>query len=228
MTYRMRPLGRAVIGGIVSVVVCGSQAGRADEIQLKGGAKVSAAVLQRDGESVILRVPRAAVETVNGQPLPPPVAAGNPAPEFTAVDLAGVTRTLSEHRGHPVLVQFWASWCPHCRSDLALMKQLFAQYQQGKQLGMVTVSIDQDVEKLRAFVKQEGVAFPVVAASDHRDLPELYEAQGVPAYYLVGADGVIVKTWSGSVTEAPSDFEEVVTRLVSAPARQAAAGDSAN
>ena len=228
MTYRMRPIGVALSGGLLGLVLAGGQAGRADEIQLKGGAKVSAAVLQRDGESVILQVPRADIETVNGQPLPPPVAAGSPAPEFTAVDLSGATHTLSEYRGHPVLVQFWASWCPHCRSDLALMKKLFAQYQQGKQLGMVTVSIDQDVEKLQAFVKQEGVAFPVIAASAHPDLAERYEAQGVPAYYLIGGDGVIAKTWSGSVTESPSDFEDVVARLVSAPARQAAAGDSAN
>ncbi len=227
MTYRMRPLGRAVIGGIVSVVVCGSQAGQADEIQLKGGAKVSAAVLQRDGESVILQVPRAAIETVNGQPLPPPVAAGSPAPEFTAVDLSGATHTLSEYRGHPVLVQFWASWCPHCRSDLALMKKLFTQYE-GERLRMVTVGIDQDVEKLRAFVKAQGIAFPVIAASAHPDLAERYEAQGVPAYYLIDAAGVIAKTWSGSVTERLSDFKDVVARLVNGPAPQAAAGDSAN
>ena len=227
MTCRMRPIGLALSGGMLVLVLAWSQAGRADEIQLKGGAKVSAAVLQRDGESVILQVPRAAIETVNGQPLPPPVAAGSPAPEFTAVDLSGTTRTLSEHRGHPVLVQFWASWCPHCRSDLSLMKQLFAQYQD-RQLGMVTVSIDQDVEKLRAFVKAQEIAFPVIAASAHPDLAERYEAQGVPAYYLIDAAGVIAKTWSGSVTERLSDFKDVVARLVNGPAPQAAAGDSAN
>ncbi|MBI2104979.1 MAG: TlpA family protein disulfide reductase [Candidatus Omnitrophica bacterium] len=221
-----RPLARAVMGGIVSLVLCGSQAGRADEVKLKDGATVSATVLQRDGETVILQVPRASVELVNGAPLPPPVAAGTPAPEFTAVDLAGVTRTLSEHRGHPALVQFWASWCPHCRSDLSLVKQLFTQHQ-GK-LGLVTVSIDQDLEQLQAFLKEQQVAFPVIAAASHPDLAERYEVQGVPAYYLIDADGVIAKTWSGSVTEHPSDFEEVVARLISGPAPQAAAAGSAN
>ncbi len=223
----MRRVGRAAIGGIVSAVLCGSQAGVADEITLKDGTKVSATVLQRDGESVILQVPRAAIDAVNGAPLPLPVAVGSPAPAFTAVDLAGVTRTLSEHRGRPVLMQFWASWCPHCRSDLALMKRLFAQYQ-GRQLGMVTVSIDQDVETLRAFVKKQQVAYPVIAASAHPDLAERYELQGVPAYYLIDADGVIAKTWSGSVSERPADFEDAVARLVSGPTPQSAAGGSAN
>jgi len=196
--------------------VMGTAPARADEIRLKDGTEVSGTVLQRDGESVIVQVPRAVIETVNGQPLPPPVTSGAPAPGFTAVDLAGVTHTLAANGGRPTLLQFWASWCPHCRSDLSLVKKLFAQYG-GNGLRILTVSVDQDLNALQALIQKEQLAYPVISTAAHPSLPDLYEMQGIPAYYLIGADGTIVKTWSGSVTERPSDFEDAVTRLL-APA----------
>ena len=214
MTMPRRPIALAL--PLLVWAVVGSAPARADEIRLKDGTEVSGTVLQRDGESLIVQVPRAAIEAVNGQPLPPPVAAGAPAPGFTAVDLAGVTHALAENGGRPTLLQFWASWCPHCRSDLSLVKKLFAQ-PQGKGLRLLTVSVDQDLNALQALIQKEQIPYPVISTSTHPSLPELYEMQGVPAYYLIGADGTIVKTWSGSVTERPSDFEDVVTRLL-APA----------
>jgi len=226
MTNPMCRIGRALAGGMASLVLLGSQTALADEIKLKDGTTVSATVLQRDGEQVILQVPRAAIETVNGAPLPPPVVAGAPAPLFTAVDVAGVTHALAENGGRPTLLQFWASWCPHCRSDVPLVKRLFAQHQE--RLRLLTVSVDQDVDALRTFIQQEQLTYPIISTSSHPALPDLYEMQGIPTYYLIGADGAIVQTWSGSVTERPSDFEDAVTRLISGPGPQAAAGDSAN
>lgn len=194
------------------VAVTGSALARADEIRLKDGTEVSGAVLQRDGESVLVLFPRASIETVNGTPLPPPVASGLPAPGFSAVDLAGATHSLAENGGRATLLQFWASWCPHCRSDLSLIKKLFARSpDQG--LRILTVSVDQDLAALRRLIQQEQLAYPVISISTHPTLPDLYEMQGIPAYFLIGADGTIINTWSGSVTESPSDFEDVVTRL---------------
>jgi len=185
----------------------------ADQIRMKDGTKLSGTVLQRDGEHVVVLLPRASVESVDGQALPPPVIAGSPAPEFTAVDLDGATRSLAENRGHVTLLQFWASWCPHCRSDLPLMKKLFAQYRE-QGLRLLTVSVDQDPAALQTFIQKEQLSYPVLSAVAHPALPDLYETQGIPAYFLIDADGTIVKTWSGSVTERPSDFEDVLTRLL--------------
>jgi peroxiredoxin len=170
-------------------------------------------VLEKNGEAVILGLPRAAVASVDGHPLPPPVAAGTPAPGFSVVDTHGAPQSLEAYRGHATLLQFWATWCPHCRSDLPLMKELAARHQdQG--LRILTVSIDRDAAALTAFLRDHPLPYPVISMAAAPELPDRYETQGVPAYFLIDPTGVIVQTWSGSVTERESDFEQVLAHLL--------------
>ena len=195
----------------------------AEQIKLQDGTEFSGSILGRDGDRIVVGLPRASVVAVDGESLPAPVTAGAAAPAFSAVDLSGATQSLGASKGEATLVHFWASWCPHCRSDVKLMKELFARYQ-GKGLRIVTVSIDQDVNKLTQFVKDQQIPYPVVSAyqdpdSPNAQLPELYEAQGVPAYYLVDAKGMIAKTFSGSVTEGKKDLEDDLQKLLPTPAK---------
>jgi peroxiredoxin len=193
----------------------------ADEIRLTNGKKLSGTVLGKDAESVVIRVPRDRVAAVNGKPLPAPVKEGRDAPPFTAVDLQGTTHTLAEARGQPVLLQFWASWCPHCRSDLAMLKTLAQRYQGDHGLRILTISIDQDLEALRAFAAAEQLTYPIIPvvgpsiSPEQAALPDRYEMQGVPAYYLIDANGRIVKTISGSVSEGGKNLDDVIQGLLS-------------
>lgn len=50
--------------------------------------------------------------------LPPAPAVGHPAPDFTVTDVNGKTFKLSALRGTPVVLNFWATWCPPCRAEL--------------------------------------------------------------------------------------------------------------
>jgi len=205
----------AAWGASVGLLLVGGLMSGADQIKLKDGTEFPAKMLQKDGESVIVEVPRASVASVNGQPLPPPVAAGFNAPDFTATDLAGTTHTLAQNRGQVTLLKFWATWCPHCRSDVPYMKELFTRYQE-KGVRIMTVSVDQDPEALKAFVAKERVPYPVISVLTAPELTERFEVQGIPAYRLIDADGVIAKTWAGSLTEGGANGKsELETLLVS-------------
>lgn len=216
-------LARLKAGWVFSAAVCvaglvtaGSAA--AERIKLQDGTELSAVVLGRDAASVVVRLPRKEVATVDGQPLPVPVTPGTVAPAFTATDLNGVAQSLEAGRGQVTLLQFWATWCPHCRSDLPLMKQLLAQYGD-RGLRILTVSIDQDLEKLKAFLTAQPVLYPVISASAAPELPDRYEARGVPSYFLIDQQGVIAGVWPGSVTETagkdkPTDLEERLKQLL--------------
>ena len=200
--------------GVCGLAVgAGVGVGRADEITLKDGTTFSATILQKDGERVILGVSRASVASVNGQPLPPAVAAGFKAPDFTATDLAGTTHSLAQNRGQVTLMKFWATWCPHCRSDVPYMKELFTRYH-GNGVRLVTVSVDQDPEALKAFMTKEHVPYPVISALTAPELTERFEVQGIPAYRLIDADGVIAKTWAGSLTEGGADGKSELDTLL--------------
>ena len=194
--------------------------GMADQVRLQNGTEFPAILLRKDEQQVLLALPRSSVATIDGQPMPPPVIAGSKAPAFTAVDLNGVTHALEGAGSRATLLQFWATWCPHCRSDLNLMKQLFTQYQ-GQGFRLLTVSEDQDLDKLRSFVTSQSVPYPVIptagpSASSQSALPDLYPTQGVLGYYLIDAKGVIAQVFSGSVTERPQDLEGAVKRLLAA------------
>jgi thiol-disulfide isomerase/thioredoxin len=211
-------LAQGFLGSLVLAIGVTMEVARADQIRLQDGTELSATLVGRDGESLILRLPRKAVASVNGQTLPPPVTEGSPAPVFTAKDRSGVTYTVPAADRPATLVQFWATWCPHCRADLALMKRLSDQYQE-QGLRLVTVSVDQDLAALDALIEREQVAYPVISAVTYPELPDRYETQGVPAYYLIASNGTIAKTWQGSITEgrAEAELESALARLLAKP-----------
>jgi peroxiredoxin len=186
----------------------------AEEIKMKDGGKVSGTVMQRSGQHLVLRLNRADVESVDGQPLPPPVAAGAAAPAFEVVDLAGATRSLTGSKGKVTLLQFWATWCPYCRKDLDLLKGLQTKYQdQGFEI--LALSIDQDAKKLEEFVKTEALNYPIAHIAATPGLADRYENQGVPGYFLIDQEGKITQVWRGSLVAQQANVEEAITRLLS-------------
>ncbi|GEM_PF-5816426 len=212
---------KTLLGVCVGLMIGGAAPAMAadQQIRLKDGTSFPGTVLEKDAKYVVLGVPRASVASVDGQPLPDPVAKGAPAPGISAVDLAGVTQTLGAGNGKATLVQFWATWCPHCRNDLPLMKEVAAKFK-GQPLSIVSISVDRDRDALSAFMKDHPLAYPVIAAYDPRNatpplLSDRYEIQGIPAYYFIDAQGRILETWSGSLTEAKTDLMSIVQPVVS-------------
>ena len=196
----------------------------AEQIRFKDGKEIDGMILQKDGESVIVRLPRESVQAVNGNALPPPVTVGSMAPDFQAVDLGGAPQNLADYRGHVTLLQFWATWCPHCRSDVPFMKEVQARYQdQG--FKMLTVSIDQKLDDLQRFVVKEQLPYPVISALSKPELPDLYESQGVPGYFLIDQQGKIANLWRGSLSEGQAagktELRDALAKLL--PADQPAA-----
>ena len=166
----------------------------------------------------MIAIPRADVDTINGTPLPPPVGAGSVAPSAHVVDLTGAPQTVPGPSGQPAVLKFWATWCPHCRADVPLMKTIASRY--AGRVRVLTFSVDQNLKKLRDFVDKEQLSYPVVpvyepsASSEQAALPDRYELQGIPGYYLIDGSGKITETFSGSLTEGKVDLEEKLKRLL--------------
>jgi len=200
----------ALSGAILGLVAPAA----ADTIRLKDGQEVSGTILDDDGENVVIVVPRTDVTAVNGQPFQNP-----PAPPFTAVDTAGVTHSVPDPNHRVTLLKFWASWCPFCRSDIPLVKELFEQYR-AKGLRILTVSEDQDPDKLQAFLRSESLPYPVIltagpsVSAQQARIPSLYQHRGIPTYVLIDAKGTIVKTLSGAFSKRRAVLEEALKGLL--------------
>jgi cytochrome c biogenesis protein CcmG, thiol:disulfide interchange protein DsbE len=139
-----------------------------------------------------------------------PVGDRRAVPELVMGQLDGGTWRMSEHRGQVVLVNFWATWCGPCWEETPGLIRLSRELGP-KGLAVVGVAIDEDgAEKVRKFVNDFGVPYPVVRPERLSQME--YGMEGVPTTVLVDREGRIAKTYVGAVREA--DFATDVETLL--------------
>jgi peroxiredoxin len=128
---------------------------------------------------------------------------GKAAPDFFLETIDGDTLRLSDLRGQPVLVNFWATWCVSCRQE---MPELIEAYEANRSGGFVVIGVNLQEANDRAaeFVDEFGVEFPVVM--DRRgEVARTWRiggpTQGLPASYFIDSDGIVQKVVWGLVKE---------------------------
>jgi thiol-disulfide isomerase/thioredoxin len=131
-----------------------------------------------------------------------------PAPDVVTVP----GQTLSDLRGKVVLVNFWASWCPHCRHEMPAMEAFYRDHRnQGFEI--VAYSLDKTQAEADAYLRQEGYSFPAPLLT-----PQVSEAFGgvdrVPLSFVVDRRGVIRHKVAGQVHAGRLD--DLITPLLSA------------
>ncbi len=119
------------------------------------------------------------------------------APALSLSGLDGKVVTLADQRGRVALVNFWATWCDSCREELPALNALDARLK-AEPFSLLSVSLDASpAEVLPPFLKKHGVTYPVLTADDA--VLRAWSVRGLPATFLVGRDGLIVKRWLGPI-----------------------------
>lgn len=109
--------------------------------------------------------------------------------DFTLTDLQGKTWTLKDLRGRVVLVNFWATWCPPCRKEMSDLETLYNRF---KEQGLVILAIsDQDMGKVRPFVAERNVTFPVLL-DPGRKVNGVFQIVGIPKSLVYDRNGKLV------------------------------------
>lgn len=118
---------------------------------------------------------------------------GKMPPPLDVPDLDGRAISLSDYRGRLVLVDFWATWCGPCLAELPNVEALYARYH-ANGLEVIGVSLDSDLNALRAFVKEKNMPWRQAcdAMGWKSTIAERWHVQGIPATFLIGRDGTIV------------------------------------
>ena len=129
------------------------------------------------------------------------------APEFSLKDLSGKNVRLSDYKGKVVLVNFWASWCPPCKMEIPGIQKVYTAY---KDKGFTVIGIATD-DVSPSFIKSMGMSYPVVLA-DNEVISDYGNISGIPASFLVGKDGRIIKKVMGMYFESSlkSDLENAL------------------
>jgi peroxiredoxin len=117
--------------------------------------------------------------------------AGSPAPDFTLPALDGQPVALNQYLGKkPVLLAFWATWCPECKEAIPEINALHGGPLSGK-LQVLAVDFRESREKVAAAVKARGIRYPVVL-DEKGKVARAYGVVGIPTYVLVGRDGKVL------------------------------------
>lgn len=161
-------------------------------------------------------------------------------PDFTATDaITGKRFSLSDLRGGPVLIDFWATWCGPCIRELPNVQKMHREYgDQGLQI--VSISLDRDEKRFRTFVEKSGMDWIHVMEGGgwSTRLVGKYGVRSIPTMYLLDANGVCVaERPRGAVLEqvirqamgaagapAPDGFGAVRPGALTAQARGAKVG----
>jgi len=115
------------------------------------------------------------------------------APDFTLQDLSGRKVSLSGLKGSVVLLEFWATWCPPCRTSIPGLERLHREYGD-KGLKILAISVDEGgIDKVRKFVADYKITYPVLKGTD--DVSSRYQVRMIPALFLVDKQGIIRKQY---------------------------------
>jgi peroxiredoxin len=132
---------------------------------------------------------------VMGQNLPKTLTVGTEAPDWTLKDAEGREHKLSDYKGRIVVLDFWATWCPHCRNAMPSMQKLHDTY---KERGVAIFGVncrEKGPVDAGAFVREAGYNYTVLV--DSGEVAVKYRVKGIPAFFVIGPDGKILHMDSG-------------------------------
>jgi cytochrome c biogenesis protein CcmG, thiol:disulfide interchange protein DsbE len=153
------------------------------------------------------RAPATAVAETTGLSEAPQV--GFLAPDFTLTGTNGKQVSLSDYRGQPVVLNFWATWCPPCRAEMPFFQNASVKYN-GR---AVILGIDQaeSAATVTTFAAQVGVSYPLLLDLDSA-VNLRYNIRALPTTIFIDASGVIREIHVGIISQAV--LEDRIERLL--------------
>jgi peroxiredoxin len=136
-----------------------------------------------------------------------PLEVGDRAPDFGPPTIDGQTVELSELRGQPVLVNFWATWCGPCIAEMPYLQASFEE--KGAEVKFIAINLGEDVGKVRQFAQDRGLSFTIALGTE--EIREAYNIRYIPTTFIIDEQGVIRHIKIGAFRSK----DEVITLLES-------------
>jgi peroxiredoxin len=143
-------------------------------------------------------------------------------PQFIGSTVDARPLSMAEHRGTVMVLNFWATWCLECRSEMPVLERLRREFS-SRGLAVIGVNVRENKEAVRRYAKELALTFPLVLDSDGK-INALYGVIGLPTTFVVGRDGRAVafavgpRQWESAPARAL--IETLLTEPAPGPAAQ--------
>ncbi|MCH7904018.1 MAG: TlpA family protein disulfide reductase [Armatimonadetes bacterium] len=140
-------------------------------------------------------------------------AVGKKIPEWTMTSIDGEEFSSKDLKGRVVLVDFWASWCPPCRTASPFMQELHERY--GDQ-GLVVIGANtgEDAEGVAATAYRDEHGYSYVITHDNQKLVDEWGVEGLPTFVFIDRDGKIDTVEVGFGPPSKKQFEKTIEKLL--------------
>lgn len=219
-----RPVGVIGAGVVATLVVVVAVALPLGNGEPPIGSVLPPGSLVASGTSAPRPTPRTTASATGRATAPPPtptpvpetgIDVGQLAPDFELRTPEGEQVRLSDFRGRPVWVNFWAPWCPACRTEMPRLEGFYVEHE-ADELVILGVGVRDSPESMQAYAGEVGVTYPVVVDGDGAVADE-YQALALPVHYWVDREGV-VRDWAFG--ELPPDLlASSLASILTPPAR---------
>lgn len=118
------------------------------------------------------------------------------APAFELKDPSDRPQRLADYRGKPVILNFWATWCPPCREEMPSMQRAHQALEQ-EGIAVVAVNVGDDASAIGEFLAQTPVDFPLPMDTES-EVAQRYPLKGLPTTYVIDPEGRLVYSAVGS------------------------------
>lgn len=124
---------------------------------------------------------------------------GEPAPDFQLMDLNGNPVRLSDFEGRPVVINFWATWCPPCRAEMPDIQAVHSEY--GDRAVILAVNIMEHPQTVNDYFQRVGLDFTALLDTGG-EVTGRYRIVAVPTTYFIAADGTVADRNVGPMTKS--------------------------
>jgi len=116
-------------------------------------------------------------------PMQPP----KPAPVFKLPDMDGEVFSLQQYRGKPVIINFWATWCPPCREELPSMNRAWQKIKDDN-IAMIAINVGEDEDTIFSFMGDYPIDFQMLMDQDGNTIKQ-WPIKGLPTTFVIDPQG---------------------------------------
>ena len=135
---------------------------------------------------------------------------GKPAPDFQFQSPDGQATSLSDLKGKPVLINFWATWCGPCRHEMPYIQQVYDEWQE-KGLVLLAINKGESPSQVAEFMQSQRLSLPVLLDMEG-NIAQKYKIQYIPSTFFIDRDGIIQDMKVGAF-QSTAEIESSLSKL---------------